>query len=108
MTTVNLQIHFRRFTFINQAAWGVHGSCATLRFFLNNSPRTPLDQDRRSSRIRKHCVDKLQNVSPNCHNIFVLTMTTALGRRFNLGLFIAKNGRHSYLLLWVTLYMPEI
>ena len=53
------------------------GSC----FGISHSPRTPLGHYHRGS-ICKHYVDKLQRFSPKCHNIFILTMPTALGWRY--------------------------
>ena len=55
--------------------------CKGFYFFgISHSPRTPLGHAHRWSNC-KHYVDKLQTFSPNCHNIFILTMPTALGRR---------------------------
>ena len=52
--------------------------CKGFYFFfgISHSPRTLLGHAH-----CKHYVDKLQRFSPNCHNTFMLTMPTALGRR---------------------------
>ena len=57
--------------------------CKGFYFFfgISHSPRTPLGHSHRWS-ICKHYVDKLQRFSPKCHNIFILTMPTALGWRY--------------------------
>ena len=65
------------------ASWASRAGLSSMSFLfgISHSPRTPLGHSHRWS-ICKHYVDKLQRFSPKCHNIFILTMPTALGRRY--------------------------
>ena len=75
--------HCTKFHFL-PAHWSVtRRSCSAKGFIffgISHSPKTPLGHAHRWS-ICKHYVDKLQRFFLNCHNILILTMPTALGRR---------------------------
>ena len=68
--------------YLRTQAWRAGRVLQRVFFFfgISHSPRTPLGHAHRWS-ICKHYVDKLQRFSPKCHNIFILTMPTALGWR---------------------------
>ena len=70
------------FFYLRTQAWRAGRALQRVFFFfgISHSPRTPLGHAHRWT-ICKHYVDKLQRFSPNCHNIFILTIPTALGRR---------------------------
>ena len=77
-----LKLRLFRHNYLRTQAWRAGRVLQRVLFFfgISHSPRTPLGHAHRWS-ICKHYVDKLQRFSPKCHNIFILTMPTALGWR---------------------------